>query len=400
MTALSGWSRGGTRVLVLAAAATMFVTACSSEGKAEGPIVVSSVNTLSGPIVLADPSEAAKAVFDEYNAAGGLNGRKIEYSALDDKTDPGAASSAARDATNRRGAVALVGSTSNVDCAVNSRFYAQAKIGSIPGLGTDPFCFNDPSFSPTNTGPFLGAELTLGLADDQLALNKICAVIGVGGGAQDAFETSFKNWSERSGKELAWVEFIPYGSPDFTPYVIRAKKSGCDGLLFNGGPEQALALMNASKAQAADFTYLFFTSAYTDKFAAAAPKTGKGVYIVAEYAPYTDVKNAATADWRRVMEKHNVPLTSFAQGGYLAAKYFIQALEGIEGDITRQSVTEALKTQKSAFKNPMVGTPWMFGPGRAHASNTAGWPVVLRPGASTWEDVTGGWLTLKSTSGA
>ena len=43
---------------------------------------------LSGPAAFPEASEAAAAVFDAFNAAGGLDGRMIEYKTTDDKGDP------------------------------------------------------------------------------------------------------------------------------------------------------------------------------------------------------------------------------------------------------------------------------------------------------------------------
>ena len=40
------------------------------------------------------------------------------------------------------------------------------------------------------------------------------------------------------------------------------------------------------------------------------------------------------------MTSAGVPLTSFAQGGYLAATIFVDALRAIDGEITRESVAE------------------------------------------------------------
>ncbi|WP_375385458.1 ABC transporter substrate-binding protein [uncultured Microbacterium sp.] len=391
-----------TRIIAAAAAAaslTLLVAGCSASGTSgsgdsTAPIVVSSLNSLSGPVVVEDSELAAKAYFDEYNAAGGFNGRTIDFQVVDDKTDPATASSAARDAVENQGAVAIVGGFSNVDCAVNGAYYAQSGIVNIPGAGADEVCFTSSHIAPTNPGPFKGARLTLDLADE-LGLKSICGVLGVGGGAQAAFEKTFAQWTADTGHTFTSLDFIPYGAPDFTPYVIKAKEAGCDTFFFNGQTPLAVSIMNAAKAQNVDFTYLLFTSSYTDDFAAAAPDTGNGVYIVAEYAPYIDVDGDRTAEWKRVMTTHNVPLTGFAQAGYVAAHYFTEMLKTIDGDITKESVAKAFLEQKDGIEDSMVGSPFIFGPGDAHNSNDSGWAVKLEPGSPTWTNVSEDWLHLK-----
>ena len=82
-------------------------------------------------------------------------------------------------------------------------------------------------------------------------------------------------------------------------------------------------------------------------------------------------------------------MTSFSQGGFLAATYFLEVLQGIDGDITRESVSAALKDMEP-IDNPMVGTPFPFG-----TINTAGWPIVLKTGTNAWEKVADDWLRIR-----
>jgi len=161
---------------------------------------------------------------------------------------------------------------------------------------------------------------------------------------------------------------------------------------WNGQTPLAVSIMKAAKAQNVDFTYLFFTSSYTNDFASVAPNTGKGVYIVSEYAPYIDEQGDRTSAWKAVMAKHNVPLTGFAQGGYVAAHYFTQMLPNVKGDITKESVTKAFKSQSKGLTDSMVGSPFVFGPGKAHNSNDSGWAVEFKPGSTTWRNVSTDWI--------
>lgn len=129
----------GATAAVLAGA--LILTGCApaapSENAATGdPIAVAA---LSGLTFFPEAPQAVQAVFDDYNAAGGLNGQPIEYTVFDDKTDPAVSSTAAKDALDG-GAVALVGSSSLLDCAVNHTTWQEAGIVSIQGTGVDPFC--------------------------------------------------------------------------------------------------------------------------------------------------------------------------------------------------------------------------------------------------------------------
>ena len=67
------------RLVALAAAVLLGTAACAgAESGSSGPIVVGSVNALSGAATFPEASQAAKAVFDAANASGGVNGRQIQ----------------------------------------------------------------------------------------------------------------------------------------------------------------------------------------------------------------------------------------------------------------------------------------------------------------------------------
>ena len=90
------------------------------------------------------------------------------------------------------------------------------------------------------------------------------------------------------------------------------------------------------------------------------------------------------------MVQGSVPLTSLSQGGYVAASVFISVLRGIEGDITRESVTRAFKTLKER-KVPLMGTPFSFGQAAGHNPNRAAVPVRLDAGkwvVAHWDYIT------------
>lgn len=393
-------SKNTLAVTAISAVCLMALTACG--GSATGstatgePIVVASVNALSGSVTFSEASQAAKAVFDKFNADGGLNGRPIQYEVLDDKSDPAAATSAARDAAGK-GAVALVGSASLLDCEVNSKYYDQEGLVSVQGTGVDPYCFTTPSISPVNAGPYLDTELTLTFGSETLGLKKICGLLQIAGSTRPAYQKAFDSWTEATGKNFAMLDdTVPYGASDYTPYVIKAKEAGCDAIFSNGVEPDAGGVLKAAEAQGMkDMTFLFLTSAYSEQFAQAAGFVGKGVYVPAEFAPYTVDGIAANEEWKALMEKNNIPLTSFGQGGYLAATHFIEMLKTIQGDVTRETVTAAFKAQTNPLANPMTGTPYIFGNGDSHSSNTAGWPITIRPGSTTWESAASDWMLAK-----
>ncbi|WP_242893744.1 ABC transporter substrate-binding protein [Actinomadura litoris] len=379
------------RIAPLLAAAVLVapLAACAddSSGSASGPINIGSVSTLSGPVTFPEASQAARAVFDDVNANGGINGRKIAYTAADDKGDPASAALAARDVIQNKKAVALAGGASLVDCQVNGPLYKRNKITDVRGIGVDPGCFTSPNISPVNTGPFFGSTVTLYYASEKLKLNKICAFFSIIGSTANAYREGVDRWSKITGKKLLVNDLsLSASTTDFTPYVLRARSAGCEAVLFNGVEPMSIGWVKAAQAQKINnIKWLFLASTYTVEASKALGPAGKNVVALSEFEPYTDEQSAANKDWRATMTKHKVPLTAFAQGGYLAAQHLVTVLRSIKGDITREKVTKAMEDLKP-LPSDMTGMPFAFGTGDAHASNLAA--KFVKP------DAKGGWSVL------
>lgn len=184
-----------------AAAAALILAGCSGDsgggnsGAATGdPIHVSAVSSLA---FFPEAPEAVQAVFDDYNAAGGFNGRPIEYDVLDDQIDPAASATAAQDVLSSD-AIALVGSSSLLDCQINAGSWDENGIVSIQGTGVYPYCFTSANIAPTNSGPYFGAFGALTYGSETLGYNHICAAYTPDSPAiQAAFEQAFDQWALR-----------------------------------------------------------------------------------------------------------------------------------------------------------------------------------------------------------
>lgn len=375
----------------LIAASTLTLAGCAGGGgdSDTSPIVVGSVNTISGAATFPEASQAAAAVFDAFNEAGGLNGRTIDYKALDDKGDPAAATAAAREIVGSDNAVAMVGSASLIECDLNAKYYAQEGILSVPGIGVDTGCFDNDNISPANVGPFNDLTLTLLYGSEKLGLSDICILLEIAGSTRPTYQAAIDRWTQITGKKPLYVDdTVPYGASDYTPYIVKARQAGCKVIASNPVEPDAIGQVKAANAQGwNDVTWLYLTSVYSENFASAIDQAGAGIYVPAEFYPFTE-DNAINKDWRDLMTKNNIPLTSFSQGGFLAATYFIDVLKSMKGDITRETVAAALKSM-APIENDMVGTPYAFG-----VDNTAGWPIVLKSGTHAWEKVADDWFRI------
>ncbi|MCB1273524.1 MAG: ABC transporter substrate-binding protein [Leucobacter sp.] len=383
--------------VALVAASVLALSACAGGDGGTGddaPINIGSINTISGPATFPEASAAAQAVFDRVNAEGGINGHKIAYSAMDDKADPATATASARELVSEKNVVALVGSASLLDCEINAQYFENEGVRSIPGIGVDPGCFNSPNIAPANIGPFNDTTATLYYGSEVLGLEKICVLTSVIGSTGPAYDAAISRWTELTGKSPLYVDdTLPSGGGDYTSYIVKAKQEGCDAIASNAVEPDAIAQVNAAAQQGwDDVTFLMLTAIYSESFAGAVSNAAGGIYVPAEFFPFTD-ESDVNADWKSLMEANDITLTSFSQGGYLAATFFVEVLKSIDGDITRDSVNAALSAM-APIENPMIAFPYQFDKIAAQDYTPGGWPVVLKSGTNAWERAADDWLLL------
>jgi branched-chain amino acid transport system substrate-binding protein len=352
--------------------ASLLVTVAGVSAQDRGTIKVGFIGGQSGPFTQIEPAKITRAYFDRVNAAGGIQGRKIEFIDEDDKTDPGAASQAARRLVDDIGVVANVGSASALECVVNGAYYVQKGLVSIQGTGVDPLCFKNPNISAVNTGPFTASTLMLQYASSNLAKNKICAFFAQLPGLEPAYREGVAEWEQTSGKKIIIQDYSYKPGDDPTPLVLKAKQLGCEATLFAGSDAFAISWMNAVKTQGLvkASQWMFIGSTYTAAFAQAMGSSANGILV---------------------SSKNNIGLTSFSLGSYLAAQIFVDKLKTIKAEITRESVTQVFKTMKP-YKTPLMGTPFTFGSEATHRSNQSIKVLEVRNGG--YRLAYPGWIKL------
>ncbi|WP_051580064.1 ABC transporter substrate-binding protein [Pseudonocardia acaciae] len=382
----------------LALVAALLLAACGSGGSGgdTGPIRLGGLFTLSPQPFGNDAQKMIQTVFDEVNARGGINGRTIEYLSGDDTGSPTEAARLARDYVDKD-VVAMVGSTSFVDCGTNHGYYQQQELLSVVAIGADPFCFTSPNITPVNIGPFTSITADLYYASKFLNDKKICIFLAATPGSKQAQLEAVKQWTAITGQQPALMDdSLPLTEANFTPYLLRAKDAGCDALFRNGADTVGLSVLKAAQNQGMqNVDFLFDASSYSAELAQASSPLGMKVYLASEFEPYT-AQSSANAGWRAAAERGKVKQTAFTQGAYVAADWIIAVLKSIQGPITRESVTKALRAG-TPYSIPMVGSPLVFGPGKSHAPNQAIKMVKVKDGS--WETLNSDFFTLPKAAG-
>lgn len=359
----------------------------------DGVIAVGAVSTITGVADFSEVPKATKAEFDRLNAKGGIDGCKIEYTIADDKGDPQVAAQAARDLIDNKKVVAMVGSASLLDCQVNALTYQRSNTLAVQGLGVDSACFNSPSVSPVNVGPFTLTTAMAYYATKTLHAKKMCAFFIIIGGTQEAYKKALTDWEKITGQKLHLLDLTVPIQGDLTPYLIKARDAGCDAVVNNGVEPNVVQWVKTADAQKiTGINWLFLAPGYTVQVAKALADTKQPVYAGTEWEPYTEAGSPANQEWIATMKAADRPLTAFSQGGYLAAQVFEDVLRGMNGPVNHDTVAKALRGMTKSVKYPLAGSPWIFGEGKTHTPMQSTKIMKLDNGA--WKLETPQWVTL------
>ena len=138
-----------------AGAATVDTSSCGSKPgvKATGtPIPLGAIATNQPGTSFTDIPNMAKAYFDCVNANGGINGHPIKYYIATEQTNPAQVAADARQLVQSDHVLGIVGSTSIIECSVNSGYWQKMGYYVIDS-GIAPECYSTPNSAAVNMGP-------------------------------------------------------------------------------------------------------------------------------------------------------------------------------------------------------------------------------------------------------
>ena len=363
-------------------------------------IVIGNISTLSGGIPFVEVPKGAKAYFDKINAAGGIDGHKVNYQPFDDKGDPGEAAQLARKLVLQEKAVAMVGNTSLTDCDTNRSFYESQKVG-VVGVGPNPSCYSQPNWMPINSGPYVSNQILLKFAYDDLKAQNVCVVGQNEPTSIPSWKLQIADFEKESGKKLALVSFANDPTQNPTPLVVKAKSAGCDALILHTVPPNFVAFVKAAKSVGLDASILCLGSAYDESV----PKSlgelaepgalgdkSKGLFVSSELAPWT-TDDPALTEMKDALKAAGVPLNFWSQSGWVTAETFVAGVKGrLKGDVTAESVLTALR-EMEPFETPQAGSPLVFGPDPRHSPNLSARMVTIKDGE--WTTASDDWTTVE-----
>jgi branched-chain amino acid transport system substrate-binding protein len=359
-----------------------------NNGKAASgpPIEIGAVVGKTGPADFSGSAQAAAAYFACVNANGGINGRPIHYSVEDDQWNPETAAQVAAKLVSDIKIVGMVGNSSFVECAANSKFYETNNVLVIAGVGVPRDCFHSRNIAPTNAGPRMSNIGAAQYMHDELNVKRLVCIVPNIPNVGDWVCDGLVAYGKTVGMEVKTIMVDP-SSMDATSAILEAVSFKPDAIDISMPKEGAIPLFAAAEQQ--DLGGKIILTGPTSLYDAGVPKAigpywnqGGRVFIQLELEPL-DKKGGDIENWHAVLNKYGKPTdqrNTFSQAGYLAAAAATNALLKLDpAKIDRASVAEAFRNIKN-FKTDVSCSPWYYGPGDEHNAVHAGSVAEIKDG--------------------
>ncbi|MBW2485283.1 MAG: ABC transporter substrate-binding protein [Deltaproteobacteria bacterium] len=327
------------------------------------------------------------AAFKEINLQGGINGRSLCLVVMDDAYDPEKTVANMHMLIEQENVLAIIGNVGT-----------PTAIAAVPIANRSHIPFY---------GAFTGAGILRRIPPDRYVINYRASYAEETAAMVQALVT----YGQLKPDEIAFfTQRDAYGDSGFVGGIAALKRNGlkdetqitharyerntlavenglADILLAN--PEPKAVIIVGTYAPAAKFirlarSYDLHSLFLNVSFVGAAPlaqalgNEENGV-IITQVVPHLESKLPIVQNFHKALHRLNPALTSTygALEGYIATHIFLQALKTVKGDITRESITEALEAMGEfdlGFAAPLKLTP------KEHQASHQIWPTIIRQG--------------------
>lgn len=342
------------------AVATFAIVTPASAAPTKGVIQVGAVCDTTGPVQFPESCAAAKAYLDKINAAGGINGYTFNYNQADGGGSAATTATAVQRLINSNGVQVFVGGSGTNVCTAGSALMKAKGIYDIEGFAADDGCWASSNAMPMNTGGTLGYIAVLNSLFTMRNKAKVCTMIPntpTIGNARRVIAAYEKSTGNKIAAELLWN---PGG--DLTPMVASAKANGCTAVGLIGIEPVYVGVLRTAQAQqaftAGDSTA--FSTGYTSSLVTALGSLGEGLMASSEFLPWSST-NPALKEFLALQKSAGFSLSSQAEGGYLAAKIFVDRVKTITGPVNAASIGKALATSSNVSTYGMTAKPFTWG---------------------------------------
>ncbi len=367
--------------------ATFSAVAQEANGVTKDAIKVGILGSLTGPAAIWGTGNRAGAIlaFEEANAAGGINGRKLEWIVEDDETSPPKAIAAFKKLTEQDGVFAVFGPAASAISAAMVPVMQQSGV---------PIFISVPS-TPAVTEPMIKNVFRAGPLNDRMQGIAVADyVIGKLHGQKIAIVRQSDEYGKRGADSIvarmkqenvapvAYEEFGA-GDTDFTSQLLKIRSAEPDVLVVYGYPSPSAIITRQARQLGISAKILGSNATSSRKYPQIVGEAAAGVENVITVAVLPESNDPKAVSFSKKFAERFPDLAKQERPdlgdvlGYGGALTFLEGLKRAGSDVTRSKFIAALESIKD-FSTGLT-MPTTFSP-TSHEGNAAARIVQIQPG--------------------
>jgi branched-chain amino acid transport system substrate-binding protein len=352
--------RQATSYVVLCAVAALALCAvpagAQSPGVTEKAIKVGILGSLTGPAAIFGTGNLAGATiaFEEINAAGGVNGRKIEWISLDDESSPPKGIAAFKRLVEQEKVFAVFGPASS---AIGQAMVPSFKASTTPvfiAVFSTPAVTEPPLRTVFRTGPMNDRQQGVAIADyviDHLKAKKISLIRQSDEYGKRGGESVVGRLKERAVL-LTNEEVFNISDTDFTAQLTRTIQAEPDVLVIYGYPNASAIITRQAKQLGLKARIMGANSAGSRAYPQIVGEAAAGTQNILTLAVLPEGDAAPAVKFRTTFEQRFPDLARQGRPdlgdvlGYGGALVFIEGLKRAGAAPTQDGFIAALESLK------------------------------------------------------
>ncbi len=337
--------------------------AAAEPGVTDKDIKIGILGSLTGPFAIFGTGNFAGATiaFEEANAAGGVNGRKLEWISLDDESSPPKGIAAYKRLVDQEKVFAVFGPASS---AIGQALVPTLKASTTPtfvSVFSTPAVTEPPIPMLFRTGPMNDRQQGTAIADyvvDHLGAKKIALISQSDEYGKRGGESITSRLGERK-IQLASSEVFNIADTDFTAQLSRTIAANPDVLIIYGYPNPSAIITRQAKQLGLKGKIMGANSAGSRAYPKIVGEAAAGTQNILTLKALPERDDPAAVKFAKAFEQRFPDLARQGRPdlgdvlGYGGAQVFIEALKRAGPNLTQQGFVKALESLKD-FENPLI----------------------------------------------
>jgi len=355
-------------------------------GVSGGVITVGGIYDETGPLDATVQRDTVRSLFNQVNAAGGVNGYRLRLVDCDSAFDPTRGHQCSERLIGS-GVLAMVGWLSASSEQAETAYLASQGVPVIGGLGV-PAEFESPLSFPVS--PNLLGPTVEGLSSHAVDLGiKAPAVVVINSPFTAPAAQRITDSLHRHGIHEKSVDFADATKPDYTDLAVKIRLEGADSIIAGLDPFSYARFFQALDRQNFHPTFLGFG---LDK-KSAEKQYGSAVYNAESVTPFIEpdehMSLPAMAEYYGTVQRYYPAqveaLDVYTEATWVAAKLFVEALRRLGSTPpTPRSLVDSLN-HITGWNNGLT-EPLSFAPGPHDPNHCLQW---IRNQQGTWHTYSG-----------